>query len=105
MLACIPVVVIFISLFGRGIRRMSRNAQDEMAGSNVIVEETLQGIASVKSFSNEAFETRRYSSKLARFVELTLGEAKARALFVSFIIFALFGAITFVVWYGSGMLG
>ena len=105
MLACIPVVVIFISLFGRGIRRMSRNAQDEMAGSNVIVEETLQGIVSVKSFSNEAFETRRYSSKLARFVELTLGEAKARALFVSFIIFALFGAITFVVWFGSGMLG
>ena len=92
MLACIPVVVIFISLFGRGIRRMSRDAQDEMAGSNVIVEETLQGISSVKSFSNEAFETRRYSKKLGLFVDLTLGEAKARALFVSFIIFFIFFA-------------
>ena len=105
MLACIPVVVILISIFGRGIRRLSKDAQDEMAGSNVIVEETLQGIASVKSFSNEVFETRRYSGSLARFVEVTLSAARARALFVSFIIFALFGAITFVVWYGSGMLG
>jgi ATP-binding cassette subfamily B protein len=105
MLSCIPVVVILMSVFGRGIRRLSKGAQDEMASSNVIVEETLQGIANVKAFSNEAFETRRYSGALGRFVEVTLGAARARALFVSFIIFVLFGAITFVVWYGSGMLG
>ncbi|MCP4847076.1 MAG: ATP-binding cassette domain-containing protein [Verrucomicrobiaceae bacterium] len=105
MLSCIPVVVILMSIFGRGIRSLSKDAQDEMAGSNVIVEETLQGISSVKSFSNEAFETRRYSGALGRFVDVTLGAARARALFVSFIIFVLFGAITFVVWYGSGMLG
>ena len=37
-------------------------------------------------------------------VNLTLSASKARALFVSFIIFALFGVITFVVWYGAGML-
>jgi ABC-type multidrug transport system fused ATPase/permease subunit len=104
MLACIPVVVILMGIFGRGIRRFSKRAQDELANSSVIVEETLQGIASVKAFSNESFETRRYSGSLGRFVEVTLGAARARALFVSFIIFALFGAITFVVWYGAGML-
>ena len=41
-------------IFGRLIRRTAKDAQDRLAESNVIVEETLQGIASVKAFANES---------------------------------------------------
>ena len=104
MLSCIPIVVILMGIFGRGIRAQTRKAQDELAASNVVVEESLHGIASVKAFTNEDYEESRYSESLKGFVNLTLSASKARALFVSFIIFALFGVITFVVWYGAGML-
>ncbi len=104
MLSCIPIVVILMGIFGRGIRVQTREAQDELAASNVVVEESLHGIASVKAFTNEDYEESRYSESLKGFVNLTLSASKARALFVSFIIFALFGVITFVVWYGAGML-
>ena len=104
MLLCIPIVVILMGIFGRGIRVQTREAQDELAASNVVVEESLHGIASVKAFTNEGYEESRYSGSLKGFVNLTLSASKARALFVSFIIFALFGVITFVVWYGAGML-
>jgi len=105
MLAAIPVVVLLVAIFGRKIRGYSKASQDELAASNVIVEETLQGIASVKAFSNEPHESGRYRGALDSFVKTTMKAAAARGSFISFIIFALFGVITLVVWFGAGMLG
>ncbi len=104
MLAMIPVVVLVVAIVGRKIRQWSRDAQDRLAESNVVVEEAVQGIADVKAFTNEAYEENRYQSALDRFLEVTLKGAKARASFISFIILILFGTISIVVWFGAGML-
>jgi ABC-type multidrug transport system fused ATPase/permease subunit len=104
MLATLPVIILAVAIFGRKIRKWSRDAQDQLAETNVVVEETLQGIANVKAFSNEKFESARYQRGLDRFIDTTLMSAGARALFVSFIIFAVFGVITLVIWFGAGML-
>ena len=105
MLAAIPVVVLLVGIFGRKIRGYSKASQDELAASNVIVDETLQGVQNVKAFSNEQFESERYRSAMGSFVATTMKAAAARGSFISFIIFALFGVITLVVWFGAGMLG
>lgn len=104
MLALIPVVILAVAIVGRKIRGFSRDAQDRLAESNVVVEEAVQGIADVKAYSNESFEESRYESALERFLDSTLKGAKARAAFVSFIILILFGTISVVVWFGAGML-
>ncbi|HUF62681.1 MAG TPA: ABC transporter transmembrane domain-containing protein [Verrucomicrobiales bacterium] len=104
MLACLPVVILATAWFGRRIRSRSRLAQDLMAESHVIVEETLQGAANVKAFGNEGYETERYQQAVQRFLKIALSTARLRAAFVSFIILVLFGVITVVVWYGSGLL-
>lgn len=104
MLAMIPVVILAVAIVGRKIRGFSRDAQDRLAESNVVVEEAVQGIADVKAYSNESFEESRYESALERFLDSTLKGAKARAAFVSFIILILFGTISVVVWFGAGML-
>jgi ATP-binding cassette subfamily B protein len=105
MLASIPLVVLLVGIFGRKIRSYSKASQDELALSNVVVEETLQGVQNVKAYSNEEFESTRYRRAIASFVEATMRAAAARGAFISFIIFALFGVITMVVWFGAGMLG
>src|SRR5262249_35612225 len=55
MLCSFPVLMLLAALFGRLIRASSKDAQDKLAETNVVVEETLQGIAGVKSFANEAY--------------------------------------------------
>lgn len=104
MLGSLPVIILIAIFIGRKIRAFSKQAQDRLAESATVVEETLQGIANVKSFSNEPFETRRYSSTLHKFLEMTLQGAKYRSALIAFIIFALFGAIVLVMWVGATYL-
>lgn len=101
MLAIIPVVSLLAVLFGKYIKKFSKLTQDKLAESNVVVEESLQGIAVVKSFTNEHYEVNRYKKSLNDVLSLSLKSAQWRGAFASFIIFCLFGAIIAVVWYGS----
>lgn len=101
LLAILPFLVAFAVFFGRYIRKLSREAQDKLAESNTIVEETLQGIANVKAFVNEAYEANRYDKILRKVVNIAVRGAKFRGTFASFIVFCLFGTFVGVIWYGS----
>jgi ATP-binding cassette, subfamily B, bacterial len=104
MLATFPVLILSAMVFGKFIRKLSKKAQDALADANVVVEETLQSINIVKAFTNERFEIGRYSSALDRVIGNALHAAKYRGAFVSFVIFALFGGILGVLWFGAGMV-
>ena len=104
LLAVLPVLVAVAVVFGRFIRKISRQAQDQLAVSNTIVEETLQGISNVKAFVNEAFEVGRYNRSIREVVKIAMRGAKFRGVFASFIVFCLFGTIVSVVWYGSHLV-
>jgi ABC transporter fused permease/ATP-binding protein len=101
LLAILPFLVAFAVFFGKYIRKLSREAQDKLAESNTIVEETLQGIANVKAFVHEAYEANRYDSILRKVVNIAVKGAKFRGIFASFIVFCLFGTFVGVIWYGS----
>ncbi|WP_028297846.1 ABC transporter ATP-binding protein [Olivibacter sitiensis] len=103
-LAILPVVVVVAAFFGRFIRNLSRKAQDKLAESNTIVQETLQGISNVKAFVNEAYEAKRYANSLQSVVNLALKGASYRGLFASFILFCIFGAVVAVIWYGASLI-
>jgi ABC-type multidrug transport system fused ATPase/permease subunit len=100
MLGTVPVMAIVAVIFGRYIRKLSKEAQDYIAESNSIVEEALTGIANVKSFTNEFFIFSNYKKSTQQTRDLNVRSGIWRGLFVSFIIFCLFGAIVFIVWRG-----
>jgi ABC-type multidrug transport system fused ATPase/permease subunit len=100
LLVLVPPLIVFAIFFGRFIRKLSRQAQDKLAESNTIVEETLQGIANVKAFVNEAFEASRYGKNIRDVADIAIKGAKYRGMFVSFIVFCLFGAVVAIVGYG-----
>ncbi|MBC7745352.1 MAG: ATP-binding cassette domain-containing protein [Flavobacterium sp.] len=104
LLAVLPILVIIAVFFGRFIRKLSRQAQDKLAESNTIVEETLQGISNVKAFVNETFEVGRYNKSIREVVKIAMRGAKFRGIFASFIVFCLFGTIVSVVWYGAHLV-
>jgi ATP-binding cassette subfamily B protein len=101
MLSSFPILIAIAVFFGRKIRKFSREASDKLADTNTVVEETLQGIASVKAFANEGYEIRRYSESIDFFLKTVLKGASYRGAFISFIIFGLFGAIVLVLWFGA----
>ncbi len=100
LLIVLPVLVVTAVFFGRFIRKISRTAQDKLAESNTIVEETLQGIANVKAFVNESYEAGRYGRNIRDVANIAIRGAKYRGLFASFIVFGMFGAIVAVIAYG-----
>jgi ATP-binding cassette subfamily B protein len=104
MLATFPVLVVIAMVFGKYIRKLSKATQDELAAANVIVEETLQSIMTVKSFTGEQYEANRYGKGLNRVVSVALKAAGFRGAFISFVIFALFGGIVAVMWYGATLV-
>jgi ABC-type multidrug transport system fused ATPase/permease subunit len=101
MLLTFPVLVILALIFGKRIRKLSKKTQDKLAEANVVVEESLQSISVVKSFTNELFEFNRYTTVLNEVVRVAIKSGRFRGLLISFIIFALFGGIVAVGWYGA----
>lgn len=101
MLLTFPVLVIVALIFGKYIRGLSKKTQDQLAATNVVVEESLQSISIVKSFTNEVLEFSRYSNALNDVVNITIRASRYRGLFISFIIFAIFGGIVAVGTYGA----
>jgi len=104
MLAIIPAVVLMSVFFGRFIRSLSKKAQKEVADSNTVVEETLQGIKSVKAYTNEPHEINRYKNKTLEIARIGIKSGRYRGAFSSFLIFGLFGAMVAVIWKGSILL-
>lgn len=104
MLAVVPVIAVLAVVFGMRIRKMSRKAQDQLAESGTIVNETFQGISIVKAFTSEVFEIKRYVKSIYAVVDIAISNARYRGAFISFMIFSVFGAISFVMWYGANMI-
>ncbi len=104
MLAILPGVVLLAFFFGRFIRSYSKKAQREVAHSNTIVEETLQGIQSVKAYTNEFFEMKRYKKRTLEIAKIGIKGGRYRGAFSSFLIVGLFGALVAVIWRGAFLL-
>jgi len=104
MLGTLPIVIIVAIFFGKFIKRLSKETQDEIAASNVIVQEVLTGIVNVKAFANEWFERKRYTERVKSVRSLAMKGAMGRGAFASFIILFIFGAITLVIFKGAALM-
>ena len=98
MLLTFPIVMIIAIIWGKKIRKHSKERQDKLAESTNILEESLQNITVVKSFTNESWETNRYNASLDKVVSFALKLARHRGGFISFIISVVFGVVFFVIY-------
>ena len=104
MLATIPVIVIGGFFFGRYIRKLSKERQNALAETNIVLSETLSSISDVKAFTNEFFESIRYGNTMGNMVNIALRFAKGRAIFSVFIVVIFFGGLIFIIWKGATMI-
>ena len=104
MLAVLPFVIILAIIFGTKIRKFSKSVQDASASSNVIVEQSLSAIATVKAFTNENSEREKYEKSTDKVAQLAISAGILRGGFASFLILGLFGALVLVVWKGTSLI-
>src|SRR3972149_4706522 len=87
--------------FGKKLRRLSTQIQDQLADSSTGVEEVVSGIRMVKSFVREGYEQGRFRRQIEQGLEITMQKTKVLAVFVPVITFFTMGPAAGVVWYGG----
>ncbi|MGZ3726530.1 MAG: ABC transporter ATP-binding protein [Pseudobdellovibrio sp.] len=101
MLLVIPPVALGAAIFGKRIRAFSRNAQDNLASASIVAEETISGIRTVRSFSQEEFEDKRYQVSLENSLLAVKDRIKQISLFMLLASLVGYLAIAGVIWYGG----
>jgi len=104
MVGVLPVAAITAIIFGRFIKKISGLAQDETAKSNHILEEALVGIKSLKAYTNEFIELKKYSLAVSNVKQFNMKAAMWRAVFIAFILTIMLGAIVFIIWQGIELI-
>ncbi|MCG8554751.1 MAG: ATP-binding cassette domain-containing protein [Proteobacteria bacterium] len=104
VLAVVPLLVVAASLWGRVIRRLARQAQDELANASGQLQESLSVVETVQAFTREAYESQRYGSALEAAFLLFAKQIKARSWFMSVSSFIGFGAVAGIFWLGGHMV-
>ena len=101
MLALVPPVMLFAILFGRRLRRLSSQVQDELASATTVLEESIGGVRVVQSFTRESYEIGRFRKSIEATFSLAMKRTRISALFGPLISFLAFGAIVAVLWLGG----
>ena len=104
MLLVVPVVMFGARIFGRKLRAISTEFQDRVAEANASAEEAIVGVRVVKSFTAERLESERYGDLITASYRIALKRAAFRAAFFSGIIFAMFSAISVVLYVGGRLV-
>jgi ABC-type multidrug transport system fused ATPase/permease subunit len=101
MLASLPVIIVILVFFGRFIKKLSKETQDKVAEAGVVINESFTSITSVKGFSNEPYESSRFTEKISFVKQFAMKSAVWRGMFGTFIIIFLFGALGLVIGVGA----
>ncbi|MDB5838303.1 MAG: ATP-binding cassette protein [Herminiimonas sp.] len=101
ILVLLLAVVLPIVLFGRRVRRLSRDSQDRIADASALAGEILNAMPTVQAFTHEAIEARRFGSSVESAFRTAMQRIRARSMLTMAAILLVFGAIVFVLWLGA----
>jgi ATP-binding cassette, subfamily B, bacterial len=101
ILALIPLVLAPLIVMGRYVRRLSRAAQDRIADTSSLVDETLNAIQTVQAFTLEPLQSSRYAAAVERSFEVALKRSRVRAALTAIGTMMVFSGVTYVLWLGA----
>ncbi|MEM8981655.1 MAG: ABC transporter transmembrane domain-containing protein [Pseudomonadota bacterium] len=101
MLVFMPIIIVPLIVVGRRIRHLSSSAQEKIADSSALADETLNAIQTVQAFTLEATQTARFRDRIDASFVAAVRRIQVRALLTALAIVLIFGAMTFVLWMGS----
>ena len=101
VLLVIPLIVLPMVIFGRKVRVLSRRAQDTLAASAALAQESLYSVQAVQAFGQEPRIGQQFNVATEEAFKAAAERARGRAMLTAAIIFLAFGAIIGILWYGA----
>jgi ATP-binding cassette subfamily B protein len=99
--ALIPLMLLPMLVFGRRVRRLSRESQDRVADTSGLAGETLNAIQTVQSFTLEELHGRRYDAAVTESFSTAVKRMRMRGWLMAIAIMMTFSGVTLVLWLGA----
>jgi ATP-binding cassette subfamily B protein len=96
VVAAVLVVMLPLILFGRWVRKLSRQSQDSIAETSARGTETLNAVSTVQAFTQEAYERRAFAGAVERAFVFARSRTFARAVLTAVAIFTAFAGLATV---------
>jgi ATP-binding cassette subfamily B protein len=101
IIVLLAAVVLPIVIYGRRVRRLSRDSQDRVADASAMAGEILNAMPTVQAFTHEEIEAQRFGSSVERAFDTAMQRIRARSVLTVVAILLVFGSIVFVLWLGA----
>ncbi|MFZ6812834.1 ABC transporter transmembrane domain-containing protein [Undibacterium sp. Rencai35W] len=101
IIVTLAATILPIVLFGRKVRKLSRDSQDRIADASAVAGEILNAMPTVQAFTHEHIEAQRFSGSVESAFATAMRRIRARSLLTMLAILLVFGAIVFVLWLGA----
>ncbi|MYN03753.1 ATP-binding cassette domain-containing protein [Pseudoduganella sp. DS3] len=101
ILGLLVLTVLPIVVFGRRVRKLSRDSQDRVADASAMAGEILNAMPTVQAFTHEKLEAQRFGGSVEGAFATAMRRIQARAFLTMLAIVLVFGTIVFVLWLGA----
>lgn len=97
----IPIAVAPIIVMGRKVKNLSHQSQAALASVGAHIEESINGIKTIQSYSCEEKEARNFFAFVDNSLKISLEKIRIKSLMVALVIASAFGGIAVVLWVGG----
>ncbi|MDA9612042.1 ABC transporter transmembrane domain-containing protein [OM182 bacterium] len=101
VLLCIPLVVGPIIFFGRRVRSLSRDTQDEIANVGAYVGEAIQQIKTVQAFNHQEHDKRQFDRHVEAAFAVSCRRIYMRSILITVVMTLVFSALAAMIWVGG----
>jgi ATP-binding cassette subfamily B protein len=101
VLIAIPLIVLPLVAYGRAVRALSREAQDNLAQASAYASESLSQIRVLQAFTHEKGASSRFAAAVERAFNSAKERTKARAGLTLIAIFLVFASVVGILWFGA----
>ena len=101
IIVAVPLVLMPILIFGRKVRKLSRDSQDSIADVGSYAGEIIQHIKTVQSFTHEEQEKDRLWQRSRAGLFDRPHRVRQRAVLMAVVILLVFGALSGMLWVGG----
>ena len=101
VLLCIPLVVGPIIFFGKRVRRLSRDSQDEIANVGAYVGEAIQQIKTVQAFNHQRHDKQQFDRHVEAAFSVSRRRIYMRSVLITVVMTTVFSALATMIWVGG----
>jgi ATP-binding cassette, subfamily B, bacterial MsbA len=101
ILIVLPPLMLFARIFGKRLRTLAGQVQDQIARTMVVLEEVISSIKVVKSYNREEYEKKRFEAGIESAFDAEVKKVKVSAFFGPFVLFLTFLVSALLIWYGG----